>query len=400
VRRTLDAAGLRWPLLAVDDLAEQLAAYAGRSTRYRPDLLADLVVELHARHRAVSSGGTGPRSRILGTEEMAQTPLRRLRLDGLGCRIGGDETERVVELFLAHADSATVLVIRRVWTVSGFADRVAGRRVAGATVAALAGGSVVTESAVRSASRTVRLGTGNLAKTTVSPSAGAWDGLPPSLVVRDLMAFAAELDELPPRFVRPRIEAELVRVVEIAEVRHVAYSPGAQRLDALIADREGWTGVVSSTYRPAAPGGLDALARALGGEYGAPRFVSGSLRRHAGSVVIDPLAVAVDGRLVVPDLAADEPAAALVTGGPPGGDVLEAAIDGALSVLAEVAHRGLDHLPATFADRLRASAGDLSRAGLRHAARSVETFAAASPDDAVTAWVDAYLRLSVTSDLR
>ncbi len=399
VQRTLDAAGLRWPLLAVGDLAEQLAAYAARSTRYRPDLLADLIVELHARHRAA---GTGLRSRILGTEEAAQTPLRRLRLDGLGCRISGDDTERIVEIFLAHADSATVLVIRRLWAVASFDERVAGRRIGGTTVAALAAGSVVTESAVRSASRTVRLGTGHLAKTSVSPSSGAWHRLPPSLVVRDLMAFAAELDELPPRFVRPRIEAELVRVVEIAEVRDLAYSPGAQRLDAVIADHQGWTGLVSSTYRPTAPGGLDALARALRGEYGRPRFVSGPLRRHAGAVVVDPLAVAVDDRVVVPDLAADGEAADLGSGAPPIADVIDRAVDGALSVLAEVAHRGLDHLPAHVADRVRAAAADLSRAGLHRAAESLETFAAtpgATPA-ATEAWVNAYLRLAVTSDLR
>jgi hypothetical protein len=401
VRRTLDAAGLRWPLLAVDDLAGQLAAYAGRSTGYRPDLLADLVVELHARHRAVSRGGTVPRSRILGTEEAARTPLRRLRLDGLGCRVGGDASGRTVEIFLAHADSATVLVVRRRWAVSSPGEGVAGRRIGGATVAALAAGSVVTETAVRSASRTVRLGTGTLAKTTVSPSQGDWGRLPPGLVVRDLRAFAAVLDELPPRFVRPRVEAELVRVVEIAEVRDLVYSPGAQRLDAVITDASGRTGLVSSTYRPTAPGGLDALARALRGGYGRPRFVSGSLRRHAGAVVVDPLAVAVDDRVVVPDLAVEEHSAVPVAGPPPPVDPIDRAVDGALSVLADAAHQGLDHLPASFAGRLRGAAGELSAAGLRRAAASVETFAAArgSPEE-VTAWVDAYLRLAVTSDLR
>ncbi|GIJ70925.1 SWIM zinc finger family protein [Virgisporangium ochraceum] len=404
VRRTLDAAGLRWPLLAVDDLAEQLAAYADRSTRYRPDLLADLVTELHARHRAVGGGGSGLRSRILGTEEAAQTPLRRLRLDGLGCRVRGSETERVVEIFLAHPDSATVLVVRRLWTVASFGERVAGRRVGGATVAALAAGSVVTESAVRSASRAVRLGTGNIAKTTVGPSAGAWHELPSSLVVRDLMAVAEELDGLPPRFVRPRVEAELVRVVEIAEVRELSYAPGAQRLDAVIADREGWTGVVSSTYRPTAPGGLDSLARALRGEYGRPRFVSGPLRRHAGAVVVDPLAVAVDGRVVVPDLAVDETGVVVSPGVPPAADPIDVAVEGAMSVLAEVAHRGLDHLPAGFGERVSAAAGELSRVGLGRAGRAVsgfaETLRAGPADDAVTAWVDAWLRLAVTSDLR
>ncbi|MER7619537.1 hypothetical protein ABT361_48100, partial [Nonomuraea wenchangensis] len=40
VTRHLDAAGLRWPLLAVGHLAEQLAAYRDRAAHYRPELLA------------------------------------------------------------------------------------------------------------------------------------------------------------------------------------------------------------------------------------------------------------------------------------------------------------------------------------------------------------------------
>lgn len=386
VQRTLDAAGLRWPLLAVGDIAEQLAAYADRSSRYRPDLLADLVVELHARQRA-----TGLRTRVLGVEESAQTQLRRLRLDGLGCRVGGDENERVAEIFLAHADSATVLVVRRIWPG---ADPVGGRRIGGASVAALAVGTVVTESAVRSASRTVKLGTGGLAKTTVSPSAGAWDTLPASLVVRDLRAAAAELDALPPRFVRPRVEAELVRVVEIASVRSIGYAPGAQRLDAYFLDSFGAPGVISAVHRAAAPGGLDALATAL--ESG-PRFVSGSLSRRAGTVVVDPLAVAVDGRVVAPDLASDPPGVALSATAAGFDDPIDAAVDGAVSVLAEVAHRGLDHLPPTFGPRASAAAAELAGAGLRRAAEAVEEFARTLT---VEAWVAAYLRLAVTADLR
>ncbi|GAA0963129.1 hypothetical protein GCM10009558_082060 [Virgisporangium aurantiacum] len=51
---------------------------------------------------------------------------------------------------------------------------------------------------------------------------------------------------------------------------------------------------------------------------------------------------------------------------------------------------------------LRAAAAELSRAGLARAAGSVSAFAAAPPAsaEAVVAWVDAYLRLAVTSDLR
>jgi hypothetical protein len=403
VRRQLDTAGLRWPLLALDELAEQLEAYRDRGSRYRPEAVAGLLTELHARHRAVANRGASPRSRVLGTEEAAETPLRRARLDSLGCRIAATGDERVAEVFLAHADTATVLVLRRRWTTDDTSQltghELARRRVAGATLGALAAGNLVTESAARSASRTIALTSSRVAKTSVTPSIGAWDQLPDQLLVRDLDAAGRELDALPPRLIRPRIEAEFVRAVEIAEVRSIGYTPGDQRLEAVIADRSGATGLIVATHRAACPAALDALAAALESE---PRFVSGALHRTRGTVVIDPLGIVAGGRVVVPDIAEGAGDAALVLASDGLGDPVEEAIDGALSLLAEVAHRGLEHLPGTFAGRLRDAAQGLSGVGLRRAAGSLDAVAATlgpDPGDAaVRAWVDAQIRLSVTAD--
>ncbi|MEV0562874.1 hypothetical protein [Dactylosporangium sp. NPDC050588] len=401
VRQRLDRAGLRWPLLAVGDLEEQLAAYGQRATSYSHERLAGLVAELHARHRAVTSRrhalpagpGAGLRARILGTREAAETPMRRARLDGLGCRLRtvGDETQ--VEIYFAHADSATVLVLRRPHREGG--------RVAGATAAQLAGGTVVTESAVRSASRTVRLATSRVAKTTVTPSQGMWTALPDALVVRDLRELAAHLDGLPPRVVRPRVEAELVRVVEVAEVRSVHYSPGAQRLDAVVAAPAGGVATITATHTAAAPGALDAIAAALRGPV---RAVAGIVGRTRGVITVEPLGFAVgDDAVVVPDLA---PAGGFrVDGGPVlDEDPLRHAVGAASALLAEVPHRGLRMLPPTFAGRLRDAEQTLLRVGLRRAAASVGALREGlgpDPDDAtVRLWVDAYVRLLVTAELQ
>ena len=68
-----------------------------------------------------------------------------------------------------------------------------------------------------------------------------------------------------------------------------------------------------------------------------------------------------------------------------------------------VAHQGLLHLPTTYPDRLRGAARELRKAGLRRVASAVDGFAATlGPDpgeDAVQAWVDAYLRVDVALDL-
>ncbi|MEH0846340.1 hypothetical protein V6U81_28595, partial [Micromonospora sp. CPCC 205711] len=358
-RRDLDAAGLRWPLLALDELAAQLDAYAARGARYRPADLAEVLAELPARRRAVANRGASPAERVLGTDEPAETPLRRLRLTGIGARVRESADELSVEVFLAQPSGAGVLVLRRDWQRAD-QERVTGhdladRRVAGATVGGLAAGNVVTESAVRSASRRIRFAAGRIARTTVSPGAGSWGELPPGLLVRDLSALDTALAELPPRLLRPRVAAESVRVVEIAEVRAVGYAAGEQRLDAVVADPSGATATVSAVHRSICPGALDCLAAALTGAYGTPRYVSGAVRRGAGGLVVEPLAVVAGQTVVVPDLAdgtGDGPLASTEAAAP---DAVDAALREGLGLLARAAHAGLRHLRAGFPDRLRAA---------------------------------------------
>lgn len=401
-QQALAAVGLRWPLLALEDLADQLTAYRERSARYRPDTLAGLILELHARHRAVCNGGGSPPALVLGTDEAAETPLRRVRLDSLGCRVSAVGEQRTVEIFHAHAETATVLVLRRSWDGEADGAALARRRIGGATVGALAAGNVVTESAVRSASRAVRLATSRVAQTTVNPSQGRWDALPEALVVRDIDALGGELDALPPRVVRPRIEAELVRVVAVADVLTVNYSPGQQRLDAVIVDAHGTHATVTATHTGAAPGRLDAVAAALTGKNGRVQHVSGIVHRSAGGVVIDPLAFAVDGAMVVPDLAPSVASHLGIDDGDEPGQLV-AALQESRTLLTTVAHQGLLHLPATYPDRLLGAARELTKVGLRRVASAVNVFAGtlgADPgEDAVKAWTDAYLRVEVALDL-
>ncbi|GAB7049150.1 hypothetical protein [Catenuloplanes indicus] len=403
-RRGLDAAGLRWPLLAIADLAELLLAYRDRGAGYRPELLAELLVELHARDRTVRNGGSGLRSRVLGTEEAAETPLRRTRLESLGCRVAELGDDRTAEIFFAHADSTTVLVLRRSWTTDEDGPALARRRAGGVTIGALAGGNVVSESAVRSASRVVRLATGRLAKTSASPSRGTWEQLPGGLFVDSYDDLRGRLEVLPPRPVRPRVEAELVRALAVAEVRHVVYSPGQQRLEALVADASGAVARIVAHHTSAAPGRLDALAAALTGDHGPVRAVSGSVRRSAGGLVVDPLAVAADGTIVVPDLTPPGGQADAMPHGTIPSDPLAEALAQTQGLLAEAAHRGLAHLPASFRERLGAEATVLTGFGLRRVADAVRGFADSlgpDPSDAaVESWVDAALHVGTALELR
>ncbi|PPA61497.1 hypothetical protein [Micromonospora chalcea] len=406
-RRDLDAAGLRWPLLAVEDLAGQLEAYAARGARYRPETLADLLAELPARRRAVVNAGATPPERVLGTHEPAETPLRRVRLTGLGARVRSSGGEVGVDVVLAHPAAVSVLVLRRAYPVTGddppTGRELAGRRITGATLGALAGGNVVSESAVRSAAHQLRFAAGRLARTTVTPGAGDWSGLPPGLLARDPDALAAELAGRPPRLLRPRTAAESVRVLALGEVRAIGYAAGEQRLHATVTGVDGGTATVTATHHAAAPGALDALAAALDGTHGPPRYVSGTVRRGADGLVVEPLAVVAD-TVVVPDLApgvGDGRLAGAVDARP---DPVAAALGAAAALLAQAAHTGLRHLPAAFPERLRATAAGLAAVGLDRCGATVAGLAGALGADpgepAVRAWVDAWIRLSVTGESR
>jgi hypothetical protein len=406
MRENVAGQGLHWAAGAMDDLAGQLSAYADRGARYEATRYATLLTELHARQRAAA--GTGPRSQVLGADVPGRTPLRRIRLVGLGCRIGGTLDDRVADVFFAHAGDGTVLVLRRRW--DGEQDRratgheLAGRRVARTTLGALATGNLISESASRSASRVVHVAPGRIAKTTVTPVGTSWESLPGSVVVADLAAAVRALEDLPPRLIRPRVEAEFVRVVRISEVRALGYDPGDQRLEALVVDPAGGTATVSAEYRSECPGALDALAAALGGDRGEPRFISGSLHRDRGTLVIDPVAVLTTDGVTVPDLAPGDGGTDLYAYAGRRPDRLGAALDTALTALAEIAHRGLRHATPGVHARIEEAATELRGVGLGTAAALLAAFLTAcrtgDPESMAGTWVDAQLRLITTAELR
>ncbi|MDQ7808758.1 hypothetical protein Q5425_33910 [Amycolatopsis sp. A133] len=380
--------GLRWPAAALAELGEQLDAYAARSARHRLHRCAELLAELPARFRA-----SGPPSLVLGTDEPAETKLRRIRLTALGARVSGGPGERRATVYFAGDGS--VLVLNSRWDtgdepVTG--HDLGGRRVAGSALAVLAASNVVSETAVRSAGRALRLGTSRIGAMSVTPVGAAWDDLPS--VVRDFAAAAERLADLPPKLIRPRVEAEDVAVVAIAEVRELGYHPGAQRLDAVIADARGAHARVTATHSGVCPGRLDALHRALASN---PTQLSGALRRTGGELLIDPLAVRTEAGVLVPDLAADDRAGPLGPPPPPEDDPLRTALAAAESVLAEAAHRGLAHAPPTLRTRAGRTADELTAAGLRTTAATMREFAAGWTPET---WTTAQIRVLTAAELR
>ncbi|MFJ9844089.1 hypothetical protein ACIRYZ_27240 [Kitasatospora sp. NPDC101155] len=399
----LARAALHWPAAVLAELRGQVDSYAARDTRYAAGQAAALLAELHARHRA----GALDRPGVLGTREPADTPLRRVRLVALGCRISAaSTTERTAEVYLAQPDAGIVLVLRKQWkvtdgqTVTG-AD-LGARRVLGAPLRALAGANVVSENISRSAGRTVGIGRGRVAATSVTPVGSAWAELPDTLLVHDAAAHLRAWDDRPPRLIRPRVAADTARVLAVDTIESLGYDPAQQRLEALVRDRSGTTSLIRAEHDPVCPGRLDALAEALGS--GQVRYVSGLLRREGGRPVLDPLGVLTADDLVLPDVAPAEPAASLAAPtAHPAPDPITHALETALTALAELAHTGLRNSTRTAAARLAPATAQLRRTGLRAGAALLDALADALTTDpaaaAVARWADAAIHLLVAHEL-
>ncbi|MET9952519.1 hypothetical protein ABZ135_13375 [Streptomyces sp. NPDC006339] len=404
VRDELTAAALHWPAGVLADVAAQVDQYAERGAGFRAEELAALLAELDARRRA---GGDGvAEAQVLGTGERGDTPLRRIRLTALGCRVSGSPADRTAEVFLAHGGAGIALVLRRRWALAEGQDPtghdLAARRLLGSTLGAVAAGNLVSERASRTPGRTVTVGGSRLAATSVTPVGGSWAELPEPLLVRDFAAHARALRELPPRFVRPRIEADALRVVAVHEVEDLGYDPGRQVLRATVRDAHGVAATVAAPYNPYSPDGLDALASALRGERGGPRFLSSFVRASGASLVLDPIGVLTGEGVLVPDLApppATVSSPAPVTHPTPR-DPLTAALEAGLTALSAVPVHGLRHLPPGTRAALADAATTLARTGLTTAAallrRVPTTLDEHEHEDASAAvrpWLDAELHL-------
>lgn len=414
-RQTLNASRLVWPALILEDLEQELSAYHARSARYNPAHTAALVCELFARQRAVRRASEMPAPRILGTEDAPETALDHLRLAALGARVQGDASYRLAEVVLADPDTATVLVMRKEYTLtqgqpapkpSELARKTFASR---ATLAAIAAGQLVTASARRGANRLLTLGQSRVARTSVVPSNGDWSSLPEGLRVCDTSKLARELAERPPNLLRPRLLADGVHVLEVAAVEGVNYAPAEQRLHAVLTPPQGPSVQLVRTHDPATPGALGDLATALSGKTGPVRFVSGSVRATSRGLQLSPIGVVTD-RFHVPDLADPSDGALPTTAqSEPEESHLKHTLDEAMRALDDAAHHGLRRASRGYAERLAQQGYALRRVGLTHLAARFDALGAAlqvsgasGEVDAETAlvarWADAAIRLHLCQE--
>jgi hypothetical protein len=285
-------------LESVERLAE---AYQRQSARFRLPLLAREVGELVARMRAsLAPASPLPARWVLGSDTAAETPMEQVRLISLGARLDADEDRRMVRMYFADPDTATVLVLDKTWpneTRNG-ADLGSLFAASRMSIADLARGELITRAARRRANGAIDLGAARGMKSAVLPSTGSWASLPEPLLVRDLEAHAARLRALPPRCLSPRGLGAGVVVVQLGTAREVDVTGDGQAVTASVEDAAGNRLVLSTHYRQVSPGAVDATAEAV--RAGATH-VAGHLYRAPDGWWMEPLAL-MTRALVVVDL--------------------------------------------------------------------------------------------------
>ncbi|MCU0672322.1 MAG: hypothetical protein MUE69_05960 [Myxococcota bacterium] len=420
VRDALGKRGQVWPEDALDELELALRRYRSRSARYRAEDVLALCAELEARRRASRSEGAAlPATHVLGTSEKHETALDHLRLVGLGGRVEVDGDSRAVEVYLADPDTGAVLVCTKEWTFEPpkpndppipDAASLGRRKVAGATFAQLANGQVVSRAVKRRANRAITFGNAT-GSTSVVPQTGDWDRLPAPLRAPSVEALLRQRADRAPRFLRPRVLADDLHVLPIAEVLDARWEPAEQAVIAVLADPEGGVLTLVAPHRSVAPHADEALSAALAGRHGKVRFVAGEVRVRGGDVVIAPTALACD-RVIAPAFApapTEEPTRLPIGALPDRTGSVDASLQGARAVLAEGVQVGLRDLGASARQRLRELEKLLGSHGLvgvgarlGRAAAAVETARTESSDAAwdaaAAAWIDAAIRLALATE--
>lgn len=300
-RGAAERAGWWWIVDGLESVERLAEAYRAQSARFQLTELAREVGELTARLRASAAKDAPlPAAHVLGSDQVGETAMDQVRLLALGARLDADDDRRMVRLYFADPDTATVLVLDKTWSGEKRFGAELGALFASSrmSIAELARGELVTRAARRRANGALDLGAARGMKSSLLPSTSNWAQLPEPLRVPDLAAHAARRRTLPPTCLCPRGLGAAVAVVEIGRVVEIDLVGDGQSVTGLVDDAAGNRLILHTAHRQVAPGAVDATANALGAS---PTFVAGELRRTIDGWRMDPLAF-LTKQLVVVDL--------------------------------------------------------------------------------------------------
>ncbi len=362
----------------IEDLELQRSAWDGRSALHDASRVRNLLLEGFARIRAAQQGREP--TALLGVGEPLQVPLDKVRLLSLGARIFAVGSARSLEVLFW--DGATV--VSWILPIPGNTDIGMMTAVANTPLQVLASGQVVSRHLTRLARRTIEIRRGR--DTQVLPQKGQWVDIPEPYGFSSPTALLRNEQDRPPWFLRPRARTEALRVLATPNgVSGLSWSPGRQTLSGLVDDEEGAAIIVERSYEWFAPGAIASLAESLP----TARYVSGWLRGTRARKILEPIAVVTsgdEGRVIIPDLAADHPIPILPVTAMERMDPLDSVLGRVESALDTLAHEGV------LGGRIPALGTILQGIGLRRMAETyarLEVARAGTDVSAATkAWVD------------
>jgi hypothetical protein len=291
-------ADLVWPAEMLVELAAQQDRYRQQDARFDPERVADLVGELAARLDAVRADtGALPQALIRGTKSDRPMELAAARFVGLGCMARPGRRHVEFAVYLQDVGSGAVLALTKDLPdhaepdrpQRSYADLALTHAVKGASFLAVGGGQLLINRGRRTAGFELQLVRG-VAGASVTPQTFAWEELQPPLLALSLGELEARFASLPPACLRPRRVAEDFHVCAVAGVAGVRFNHATQTVEATLVDRDGKQALLSHPYTTRGRAGSEALLLRLT----APeplRFVSGTVRRAVGGLVIHPACV-------------------------------------------------------------------------------------------------------------
>jgi len=395
LRGQLQALGWNWVDDALDELWCLLQAQHARSSRFDPQRLlavsAELWARLHASAHAEATTDTAApplhASQILGIGVKGEVALDHLRLVSLGAVLWSDDRAEGADILLADPDTQTVTVIERHWPRAADATTTTlpSRRIAGVALHQIASGQIITKAATRRANGRIEVKAGTRQTSILPLSPAAWDDLHPPLRQPTVAALIAHLHQRLPDFVLPRQAASsaatgaagALHILSAAslDVDEVYWDAAAQTLHArLLTDAPGDPPLsLELPHRTAAPGAVDALARALNGQWGPLRAISGAVHLQNGHAHMQPLALVTEQRALVLQTQAPVPQPLALLPAIIPRPARQALIHDTQALLAQWLRQGLRHQGGSMTTRAHAQASALQHAGLVHCARLLQT---------------------------
>ena len=375
-----DLAQLGWTWVA-EDLATTwriVQSLARRSSRFGMDDLLDDAARLHARlagaaHADGRLGARIPASQVLGIGQQGEVALDLLRLVSLGMTCWRDDASEGASIVFADPDTQATCVLERAWprsdSASGDVEQLLNRRIAGLPLRQLAAGQVVTRAARRRANGHVELGAQARQTNALALSPKAWDDLRAPIRFATLDALLHHLQGRPPAGIGSGETASNWHVVDLhgLALDHWAWDGARQTLFAEWHAASHLTLRARLAYEGMQPGAVDALARALDGEWGDVLAIAGPAWREQGGVAMQPVSLLTQQRAVVLALAPKAPQAMALSDMPLAADAGATLLHAARHVLGQILRQGLRHAPPALRTRTLALAAQLGAAGYTQA---------------------------------